>query len=91
MDEQTTQGDVDRLLHALKREREARKQAERDSIQLRDAMLSRLEALETRPAPLGPILDGLAAIRRDVEASLAAMRSEIDDLHEQVQSFVREG
>lgn len=92
MADQKTSEDVARLLHALKAERNARKDAERSAAQLRSAMLGRLEALESRPAPnMNAALAGIAAIRRDVEATLGVMRSELDDLAAQVAAFIREG
>lgn len=76
-----TEQDVERLLQALKAERNARKDAEREAAQLRAAMLARVEALEARPAPnLNAALTGIAEIRRDVMAEVSQLRAEIDDL-----------
>lgn len=91
MADQKTEQDVERLLHALKAERNARKDAERSAAQLRAAMLGRLEALESRPAPnMNAALAGIAAIRRDVESSLGLMRAELDDLAGLVDTFIRQ-
>lgn len=90
MDEQKTAQDVERLLHALKCERNARKDAERDRAQLRAELGQRIAALEARPVPdLAAAVAGIAEIRRDVVAMVASMRAEIDDLSTSVAELLR--
>lgn len=90
MDDQKTAADVERLQQALKAERRLKRDAEREVTVMQRTILDRLEALEARPATLGPVLDGLAEIRRDVMAEVAQLRAEIDDLAATVAQVMRQ-
>lgn len=90
MDDQKTAADVERLLHALKAERNARKDAERDRAQLRAELERRIAALEARPVPdIAVAVAGIAEIRRDVVAMVATMQAEIDDLSTSLAELLR--
>lgn len=90
MEEQQTGSDIERLLHALKREREAHKATTRLLAQAHKDLQRRVEAIESRPPiNLASITAGLAAIRSDLRAEVAALRQELDQLGLELQQFVR--
>jgi hypothetical protein len=91
--ENKTAADLERVMHALKRERTEHRAAKRDLAALKADVLARIEALEQRqpPAPdLGQITGALAGIRSDLRAELATVRSELDELSGQVAMFIRQ-
>jgi predicted nucleic acid-binding Zn-ribbon protein len=85
-----TAADAERLHHALVNEREGHRSTRRALA----ALTERLEALEQRPPAAGPdlatITSGLAGIRADLRAELAAVRAEVADLAEIVHQFARQ-
>ena len=90
MEEQQTGSDVERVMHALKREREAHKATTRLLAQAHKDLQRRVEALEARPSiDLASITAGLAAIRSDLRAEVAALRQELDQLEQQLHQFTR--
>ena len=93
--EQDLAADVERLRHALKRERETTKKVERTLGAVRGDISSRLAALEvqatraTAQRDLSPVLAGVASIRAELLGELAIMRQELDELHTQVDELRR--
>ena len=90
--ENKTAADLERVMGALKAERQQHREAKRDLAVLRADFLARIEALEQRQpaAPdLGVITSGLAAIRADLRGELAAVRGELQELAETVHQFTR--
>jgi hypothetical protein len=94
LSEHPSAADAERLHHALKREREAHRETKRALIRLERELFARVEALEQRPPAAGPdlatITSGLAGIRADLRAELAAVRAEVADLAEIVHQFARQ-
>ena len=86
--------EVSKLRNALQAQREEgrryRSRAQSAEAQLRD-LLPRIEALETQSQPVSTaaVVDALAGIRRDLQAQLAGLQAEIDDLHQQLQEVMR--
>lgn len=72
-----TAQDVDRVLEALRAERQLHRQARRDAAAVLESLTDRVAALEARPAPqpvdMGRLLAGIAEIRSDMEARLQAL------------------
>jgi len=90
--QQPTAADVERLQHALKRERTEHREAKRVIIRLERQLFERVEALEQRQPPgpdLAQITTGLAAIRSDLRGELAALRGELAELSDTVHQFTR--
>ena len=91
--ENKTAADVERLMGALQAERQLHRAANRELATLNADVLARLEALEQRQ-PAGPdlaqITTGLAAIRSDLRAELAALRGELTELADTVHDFTRQ-
>ena len=91
--QQPTAADVERLQHALKRERTEHREAKRVIIRLERQLFERVEALEQRqPAgpDLGQITGALAGIRADLRAELAALRGELTEVADTVHAFTRQ-
>jgi hypothetical protein len=91
--QQPTAEDVDKLQRALKAERQLHRAANRELATLKADFLGRIEALEQRQ-PAGPdmgvITSGLAAIRSDLRAELAALRGELQEVADVVHAFTRQ-
>jgi hypothetical protein len=91
--ENKTAADLERVMGALKAERQQHREARRDLAVLRADFLGRIEALEQRqPAgpDLGQITGALAGIRADLRAELAALRGELTELADTVHAFTRQ-
>jgi hypothetical protein len=92
--ENKTAADLERVMGALKAERQQHREAKRDLAVLRADFLARIEALEQQRQPAGPdlaqITSGLAAIRADLRAELAALRGELTELADTVHDFTRQ-
>jgi hypothetical protein len=92
-EELKTAADVQRLQHALKQERMLHAGTRRTLERLEADLLPRIEAIEARatePVSMAGITTGLASIRADLRAELAAMRQELTDLADELHQFTRQ-
>jgi hypothetical protein len=91
--EHKTAADLERVMGALKAERQQHREAKRTIIRLERELFQRVEALEQRqPAgpDLGQITGALAGIRADLRAELAALRGELTEVADTVHAFTRQ-
>jgi len=91
---QRTTADVERLQGALHRERDSHKATRAVLKRLQDEIMPRLATLEQErqqePPNLAVVTGGLASIRADLRAEIAAMRQELADLADELHQFTRQ-